>query len=164
MVVIIAITITFASLSLSSRAVDERLATEAERLEALLKLAADEAVVQGEEIGLLVASDGYGFYHLENDRWTAYEAGPLRERLLPDGLSLQLAGGADEDFRLPLPDSEEGDDGEKKQAQPQILLLSSGEITPFVLRLRAGRLAVFYEAEGRITGQIGLKRIGDRAT
>jgi general secretion pathway protein H len=162
-VVIIAITVTFAGLSLSSRAVDERLATEAERLEVLLKLAADEAVVQGEEIGLLVAADGYAFYHLENNQWAAYEEGALRERLLPEGMNLQLASDAGDEVQIPLPENEDRNADQKKRAQPQILLLSSGEITPFVLRLRAGQHRVYYEAEGRITGQIEMKRIGEKA-
>jgi general secretion pathway protein H len=164
-VVIIGITISFASLSLSSRAVDERLATEAERLEALLKLAADEAVIQGEEIGLLVGADGYAFYHLDRNQWAAYEAGPLRERALPEGMSLHLAGDGGEEVQIPLPDeTDRSMDKGKKAAQPQILLLSSGELTPFVLQLRIDQLEVVYEAEGKLTGQISMKRIGGKAT
>src|SRR5256885_1192009 len=64
-VVIIAITISIASLSLSGRAQDQRLVNEAERLQQLMLLAAEEANVRGEELGLLVANDGYRFYHLE---------------------------------------------------------------------------------------------------
>jgi general secretion pathway protein H len=164
-VVIIAIIVTFANLALSSRAVDERLATEAQRLEALLRLAADEAVVQGEEIGLLVASDGYAFYHLEQNRWLPYEEGPLRERVLPEGLSLRLVSAGGDEVQLPLPaDAEEDGDKQRKRVQPQILLLSSGELTPFVLELGAARLPVRYQAEGRITGQIELKRIRGEAS
>ena len=163
-VVIIGITITFASLTLSSRAVEERLATEAERLEALLKLAADEAIVQGEEIGLLVGADGYAFYHLDQNRWAAYEVGPLRERVLPEGFSLHLARDGGEDVQIPLPEEADRDNDNKKKLQPQILMLSSGELTPFVLQLRAEHLAVFYQAEGLITGQIELKRIGGKPT
>jgi general secretion pathway protein H len=159
-VVIIAITVSFASLSLSSRAVEERLTTEAERLEALLRLAADEAVVQGQEIGLLVASDGYAFYHYDyaQNRWLPYEEGPLRERQLPEGLSLRLLSESDEALRLPQPQGTEKNsdpDQDKKRVQPHILLL-----TPFVLQLSAAQQAVHYQAEGRLTGQIEMKRIG----
>lgn len=165
MVVIIAITVSFASLSLSSRAIEERLATEAERLDALLRLAADEAVVQGQEIGLLVANDGYAFYRLEQNRWQPYEEGPLRERVLPEGLNLRLVNAGGEEAQLPLPaDAEEDGDKQHKRVQPQILLLSSGELTPFVLELSVARLPVRYRAEGRITGQIELERIGGEAS
>jgi general secretion pathway protein H len=160
-VVIIAITVSFASLYLSSRAVEERLVTEADRLEALLRLAADEAVVQGQEIGLLVASDGYAFYHLEQHRWVPYEVGPLRERQLPAGLSLRLVSDGGDTVQIPLPaDDEKNPDKDKKTPQPHILLLSSGELTPFVLQLNAEQLTVHYQAEGRITGQIEMKRVG----
>ncbi len=159
-IVIIGVTISFASLSLSSRAVDERLANEANRLQALLKLAADEAVVQGEEIGFLLASDGYAFYHLEENQWAAYAEGPLRERVLPDGLKLYLASDESEEFQIPLPeDDDKNSDSKKKKTLPQILLLSSGELTPFALELRADHLPVYYRAEGKITGQISLQRL-----
>jgi general secretion pathway protein H len=163
-IVIIGITVSFASLSLSSRAVDERLASEADRLLALLKLSADEAVVQGEEIGLLVAGDGYAFYHLEDNTWTAYPEGPLRERSLPDGMRLYLASDGREEVQLPLPqDNDRNAQTKKKQTEPQILMLSSGELTPFVLELRADHLPVYYRAEGKITGQISMERLGVKA-
>jgi general secretion pathway protein H len=164
-VVIIGITVSFASLSLSSRANDERLGNEANRLEALLKLAADEAIVQGEEIGLLVAADGYAFYHLEQNQWTAYEQGPLRERELPTGMSLYLSDDGREELQIPLPqDADKNADKDKKRKDPQILMLSSGEVTPFVLQLRAQHLRVLYQAEGKITGQIEMKRIEEKPT
>lgn len=159
-IVIIGITVSFASLSLSSRAVDERLSSEADRLLALLKLAADEAVVQGEEIGMLLASDGYAFYHLEDNKWVAYAEGPLRERNLPQGTRLFLASDESETIQLPAPKAEDRNtDPKKKSAEPQILMLSSGELTPFVLELRADHLPVYYRAEGKITGQIDMERL-----
>ncbi|MGH8454243.1 MAG: type II secretion system minor pseudopilin GspH [Nevskiales bacterium] len=162
-IVIIGIVVSFASLSLSSRAADERLTTEAQRLEVLLKLAADEAIVQGEEIGLLVAGDGYAFYHLKENRWAEYEQGSLRERALPEGMNLYLVSDGREDVQIPLPeDQKKNPDDQKKKPSPQILLLSSGELTPFVLQLRAEHLKAFYQAEGKITGQIEMKRIGDK--
>lgn len=160
-VVIIAITVTFAGLSLGSRAAEDRLDTEARRLEALLRLAADEAIVQGEEIGLLVASDGYAFYHLEDNRWAAYEEGSLRERSLPEDLKLRLVSDGREDLPLPLPTDTGADGDEAKRPSPQILLLSSGELTPFVLELHASGLSSHYRAEGSLTGQIELKRVTD---
>lgn len=163
-IVIIGITVSFASLSLSSRAVDERQATEADRLLVLLKLAADEAVVQGEEIGLLLAADGYAFYHLEDNKWTEYPEGPLRERVLPDGIRLYLASDGREEVQLPLPpDKEKNAETKNKKTEPQILMLSSGELTPFVLELRADHLPVYYRAEGKITGQISMERLEVKA-
>ena len=46
------------------------------------------------------------------------------------------------------------------KATRDALFLSSGELTPFVLELRAGRLPVHYRAEGKITGGIEMKRLG----
>lgn len=160
-VVIIAIIVSLAGLRLSARAVDERLAREAERLQVLLQLAADEAVVQGDEIGLLVAADGYAFYHLEQNRWIPYETGPLHERQLPEGMSLHLT--QDEDvgaLQLPLPDTDDRNAGKKsKQPVPQILLLSSGELTPFVLQLRMNGHPVYFQSEGKLTGTLETRRV-----
>lgn len=160
-VVIVAIVVSLAGLRLSARAVDERLAKEAERLQVLLQLAADEAVVQGQEIGVLVASDGYAFYHLEKTGWASYEEGPLRERELPSGMTLHLsqeAAAGVEAFSIPLPEDEGGEKKDKAPA-PQILLLSSGELTPFVLRLRLAGHPAYFQSEGRITGTIETRRI-----
>jgi general secretion pathway protein H len=154
-VIIISIVVSFASLSLGARAQDERLANEALRLNQLMQSAAEEAVVQGEELGLLVAADGYRFYHLEEKRWTPYTDGPLRERRLPDGIQIQLALDGDQNFEMLKVEKKEN------ESVPQILFLSSGELTPFVLELRSGRLPVHYRAEGRITGGIEMKRVGN---
>lgn len=163
--VIISIIVSFAGLSLSSRATDERLENEADQLGALLQLAADEAIVQGEEIGLLIAADGYAFYHLEENQWTAYDAGPLRERNLPPGMNLTLASNDREQVELPLPESADKNAGQdKKKPQPQILLLSSGELTPFVLQLRLERYPVYFQAEGKMTGAITVTRVSAKST
>lgn len=165
-IVIIGIIISFASLSLSSRALEDRLTSEADRLDALLSLAADEAIVQGEEIGLLVAADGYAFYHLDQNEWTPYEQGSLRERELPEGINLTLvADSSSEEVVIPLPgDQGKNPDRSEDALTPQILLLSSGELTPFVLQLYTEHLKAFYQAEGKITGQIEMKRIGGKST
>lgn len=158
-VIIIAIVVSFAGLSLGSRAQDERLANEAERLHQLLKLAAEEAQVQGDELGLLVANDGYRFYHLDNNRWSAYQDGSLRERHLPDGMRLFLAQDRKDEVQIPIKKQDSKKKDEKQDPPPQILLLSSGELTPFTMELHAEHLAVFYRAEGKITGDIEVRRI-----
>lgn len=163
-IVIIGITITFASLSLSSRAGEDRLAAEAERLHALLVLASDEAIIQGEQIGLLVAADGYAFYHLEDNQWIAYEQGSLRERRLPEGMTLYLSGDTEDRDKAFKIVAESNPDQDKKSVSPQVYMLSSGELTPFTLQLRASHLKAHYQAEGDITGQIKIKRIGEQPT
>ena len=48
---------------------------------------------------------------------------------------------------------------EKQEEPPQILLLSSGELTPFTLELRAEHLSVYYRTQGNITGAIVSERL-----
>jgi general secretion pathway protein H len=157
-VIIIAIIVTFASLSLSGRAQDDRLANEAERMDQLLKLAADQATVQGEQVGMLVASDGYAFYHFDAHHWTAYNDGPLRERHLPEGMRLYFSQDKNNAVQIAAADPPDKDDKNKDKTAPQILFLSSGELTPFTIELHADNLAAYYRAEGKITGSIDVKR------
>lgn len=89
--VIIAIIIAFAGLSLGGRSLDDRMETEARRLEQLMKLAADEAQLRGEEVGFRYTTAGYEFLVLGLDgRWLRYDTGPLRSRTLPPPLEIQL--------------------------------------------------------------------------
>ncbi|MEX6502074.1 type II secretion system minor pseudopilin GspH [Pseudomonas zhanjiangensis] len=99
---------------------------EAERLCGLIGVLAEEAVLDNREYGLQLSPDGYRVlgYDSRSGRWHAVDDKPHR---LPawaelsfelEGQPLRLAGGADE------PD-----------LAPQLLILSSGELSPFRLRL-----------------------------
>jgi hypothetical protein len=66
-------------------------------------------------------------------------------------------------MELPLSsDKDRNEDKNKKSIQPQILLLSSGELTPFVLQLRLKNHSSYFRAEGKITGSMEFKRMSDR--
>lgn len=152
-VVIIGVIAGFAVLSIGSRALDDRLDTEARRLKELVALAADEAVLQGIELGFLQTAEGYAFLALGPDgQWAPLESDTLRARAVAEPLFLRLVV---EGRKAEAPD---GDEEDKQGATPQVLLLSSGETTPFRLEVRARDHAPYYELAGDVLGRFTLER------
>ena len=154
-VVIIGVMATVAVMSIGNRSLDDRLALEARRLQELLTLAADEAVLQGVELGFVQTPEGYEFLQLKDGRWLPIEdAGPLRARALaePFYLSLQVDGRAVAPSRT--------DDG-KVELKPQVVLLSSGDATEFILDLKAREYDPYYRLHGDVLGRTTLDRKGN---
>lgn len=141
MVVVLAILSMAIGLLLRGQSISpaRELAEQAERLQATLELALDQATLQGREYGLVVHPAGYQFVVLDHTRqiWQPLHQPPLGPHALAAGQQLEVwqAGAASFDRVL---------SGMKKQpavaghgAMPAILLQSSGELSPFRIRLRA---------------------------
>jgi general secretion pathway protein H len=149
-VLIIGIIVTFAVLSLGNRALDDRLETEARRLQQLIALAAEESEIQGLDYGWSYTLDGYKFLGLDNSgQWVNLPGSTLRPRPLVDPLYLDLRV----EGRAMGPSSIDN-----KTEEPQILLLSSGETTAFRLELRARDYKPFYRLEGDALGRFKFQR------
>jgi len=101
--------------------------TEARRLEVLLQMAREHAVVQAVEMGFTVEDDGYSFYYYDEiaQSWAQMQQAPFGVRKLPETmtLSLEIVGKG-----FSLADNEDA-------KGPKLLLLSSGEATPFELEI-----------------------------
>ena len=109
-------------------------------------------MLEGRDVGLRIDALGYDFlrYDGRNERWEMVTEDPLlRERLFPDGMS---AGLWLESRRVQLP--ERSPPSEDTPALPQILVLASGDVVPFEVRLeRAGTeeiRAIAGHADGKI--------------
>lgn len=175
MVVVILITgilVTFAMLSIGNRPMEDKLENEARRLQAIIQLAAEESEARGVEIGLRFSRSGFRLLAIdENRRWDDYERqGALRRRAVAEPLQLRLrVEGRPVELKAEDPkevqDAKPKEDGElrptdkAKAIEPQILLLSSGEMTPFSLELIAPGLAYGYRLEGDLFGRLKLERI-----
>lgn len=151
-VVIISILVGFSVLSIGSRSLDDKLDLEAQRLEKLIALAAEEAERQGIELGFYVNNGYYEFLTLSPEgAWAPFsDTGPLRERPLPEPLRLQLTVEG-------RPVATESKDSEI--LTPQVLLLSSGEASPFVMDVTAPGLKSFYRLEGDLLGRFKFERL-----
>ena len=168
-IVIMGVMVTFASLSIGNRVNEDKLENEARRTEAIIRLASEEAEAKGIEIGLRFTEAGYRLLTLDsNRRWQDYElSGPLSRRsfkdpfalaLVVEGRPVRLPPELTPEQELALAESQVVKSEQQNDAQnltPQILLLSSGEITAFVLDMTAPGLDAGYrisaDAFGRIT-------------
>lgn len=153
-VVIIGILVTFATLSVGSRSLDDRVEFEARRLEKTFQLALEEAEIKGLLIGFRHTAERYEFVSLNAEgKWAAYaESGPFRARALarPFEILLSVEG-------RPVPPAQDPKD-EESEPEPQILLLPSGEATAFVMVVRAAGLPDFYTLEADALGKLTLTR------
>lgn len=112
-----------------------------------LQLSNEEAILSGKDFGLRVdeKKSHLVFLSMEDKGWQPLESKKMASQLqLPEGLSLQFELGGNtwkNDDRLFKPgslfdDDKFADEGEqKKQLPPQVFILSSGELTPFVLSI-----------------------------
>lgn len=104
------------------------LRSEAERLSGLIGVLLDEAVLDNREYGLSFTREGYRVLRYDPQR-TEWQALDRQAHRLPEWaeLSFEVEGEA---LSLATEDSAEA---------PQLLILSSGELTPFRLRMAERR-------------------------
>lgn len=144
--VIIGTLVSLAVLSTGTPGGSRELRDEAERLQALIGVLADEAVLDGREYGLLLEDGSYRVLAYDElaGRWQPLESQP--EHRLPAwaGFELTLDGEA---LQLPGPEGKDGAvtaagrdvEEDRQRLEPQLLILSSGELSAFRLRLQERR-------------------------
>lgn len=139
-IVIIAIVMSVAVLSLGLLGDDREIQTEARRLMSLFELAQEEAMLQGREYGVEFTTSAYRFveYDALTNQWAVlFGDDTLRLRQLPEDYELTLIIEDKEVILEPEPaviDTEEDDRGAEQYA-PHLLLFSSGDMTPFELEI-----------------------------
>jgi len=149
-VVIIGIMLGVSALSMRGDSHAELLQREATRMIALLNLASQEAVMRSEQIAVRYSDDGYAFMLLQNGRWVPMDNDPtLRARRFPDDISLRL-----ELQDNPPPSLLSGDESDL----PQVFLLSSGEMTPFVVTLFSPATERRFVIKGSLLGRLELEK------
>jgi len=154
-VVIIAVMATLGMSSIVNRSLDDHLELEARLLQQLFRLAGEEAVMKGAELGFVQTPEGYEFLMLKDGHWIPLEeAGPLRARPLAEPFYLRLQV----DGRAVLPVRT---DDPKAELVPQVVLLSSGDATEFTLDLKAERYQPYYRLSGDVLGRVTLDRKGN---
>ena len=134
-----------AVLSIGSTHSSRDIRDEAQRLAALISVLADEAVLDSREYGLLIDDEGYRVLHyeeasgrwLEADRREAHQVPEwMRLQLELDGTPLRLVAPVRErDDPAGLSDRRERAQRDTPRLEPQLLILSSGELSPFSLTL-----------------------------
>jgi general secretion pathway protein H len=128
---------------------ERELEQEVQRMVRLIQLAKEEAVLNRIELAVKFSPNAYEFLRQEDDNWLPYSDHRLfyprnlgeeyELRLLQDGISVSL---------------QEEDAG-------RILLLSSGEMTPFELYLGLFNSEQRYHLIGNALGEIAVEHPGD---
>lgn len=139
-------TVTFTALGKSA---EQKLEEQAQRFAVVVNMASDFAVLNQQELGLRIEEGSYYFVYLdEEQKWQRIEQDKVFEqRELEEDVTLALElddlpwqeeeslfdqGLFDETLSVSEDEVEIGEE-EEKLPPPQVLLLSSGEITPFSL-------------------------------
>ena len=139
-IVIIAVISAVALLSLGILGDDRSLQREARRLSSLIELANDEASIQGRDYGLEFMRSGYRFVEYDPllNKWYEMIGDDfLRPRQIEEGLEFELII---ENRRVLLDESaaetqrDEDDTNLTDDYIPHILIMSSGDVSPFELR------------------------------
>lgn len=156
-VVIVSILFSFLMLSIRSNSPEDIIKEEARRLNQLLQLALEEAVLRNTEYGLLFNAHGYQFLQLNENNWQTIDTDKLlRKRELPLEMEIELAVEQTDIIIADAPeDPEEGDDEKtEEKIKPQIFLMSSEEITPeFSARFTIPGVETSYIVNATINGK-----------
>ncbi len=151
-VTVIAIIVSLAMLNLSILRDDREIRREARRVAALVQVAQDEALLQGREYGIEFLQTAYRFVEFDpyELRWMEMlDDAQYRTRTLPEGMEFELLLedqvvilnldaidlSTDEDDDENSPVSRDQTPGRTDGFQPHVLLYSSGDMTPFELRV-----------------------------
>jgi general secretion pathway protein H len=136
--VIIGCMLSLAVLSMGNSGGSRELRGEAERLAAVIGLLLEEATLDNREYGLYVRGASYRVLAYDDSRGQWQPRADTPEYQLPEwiDLDLELEGSA---LKLPARVSADDEQASESKLTPQLLLLSSGELSPFTLRLRDQR-------------------------
>jgi general secretion pathway protein H len=135
-IVIIGVIVASATLAVGVLGRDRELENEARRFAAVLTQAREEAELQGMDVGIFLARPAYEYFRYDGRRehWTPIEDDDLfKTRELPEGVSVRLW--LDGREVILKPKLEPFDEKERDKHLPQLMLLSSGDLNPFELRL-----------------------------
>jgi len=135
----------YALYTVDNSAPQNKVERSAKKLAALTQLTLDKAVLTGRDFGIAFSEDNYHFVELVEQRWQAATDPLLGEQSLEYiDMSLSVEGFewlpdldsfASNDIFTEREVDRERDEQEKPHI-PQLLILSSGELTPFVVNFR----------------------------
>lgn len=136
----------------------QKLRREAADFTMIINAAADEAVMRGIEIGVVLDDEGYRFVVFDpaTKRWQVPELNGLAEHKFPERYAIEFSlDGSEVDERMIERIKLLAQRSDDERLRPSILILSSGEVTPFALTLRAGS-----EGSSKSTAMISMRSDG----
>ena len=154
LVVVAIIGLLAGAVALSFQAIgkDQEMEQETGRLRSMIDLLHEEALMQTRDYGLMFSETGYRFYIFDYQtlKWLEAQGDDLLE---PHALRPQLSMVLLLDGReVPLERDFESQD--IKNAEPQVMLLSSGEVTPFQIEMSRDGIQGTFEIEAALDGKV----------
>ncbi|HVS22537.1 MAG TPA: type II secretion system minor pseudopilin GspH [Gammaproteobacteria bacterium] len=139
---------------------DPQAEQEVRRLRGLIDLLHEDALMQSRDYGLMLTTGGYRFYAYDYKqlKWLQVAGDRLLdEHALPSKqleLGLELDG---KDVRL---EKAFATIDREKDPAPQVMILSSGELTPFKLDVSRSSLPGRYSLTGELDGKLAVAENG----
>ncbi len=147
-ILIIGIIINFIVVKIDANNPLDQLKAEARRFTSLTELATEEALLRSALIGIAIEEHSYQFLLFTESDWEPIQEDIFRERKLPEDIHLRLVI---EDVMESML-TQEND-------TPDIILLPSGEITPFELEISSQLIDDSYRVGGDETGTLHLDHV-----
>ncbi len=152
-IVIMAVVISITVLSVSSTGRDSQLDEESRRIEGLVGLLHERALLEGRDFGLRIEPAAYEFvvYDPRRDRWMRLDQErEFRHRDLPKGITFQLQLDSQTVVIKAVDRNLTGGD----PPGPQVAIAASGEGTPFRLTLQRDATQAKASVDGDALGKI----------
>ena len=151
-VVILAVLAGALTLAMGGLGGERQLEQQAQRTQALIGYACEQAELVGRDIGVSIDRRGYRFSRRNGAAWLPLENDELRPRKWLDGTQTALSS---DGHAIVV-----GDDFPEK---PQLVCFSSGELTPFRLELRLADLVQGWQLDGAPDATLKLAAVTERA-
>ena len=155
-VAIIGIFVGVTVLSVQITGEDRESEQEAFRLKSLLDLLREDALLRGTDYGVHFSENGYNFYYYDYARrsWLLPPAdGLVIQHDLPQALEMSVVVDDRDVVLEPAPDLDEGE-----TAVPQVMILSTGEMTPFTLEIYRDALGPRFALTAEFNGNMEIAR------
>jgi general secretion pathway protein H len=131
---------------------EKQLRNEIIRLQQVIRLAHEEAILNRNELAIRFRPNAYEFETLEDEEWQSISSPDfMRYREIDEDFSLSLL---QDGIPIPLQGEEGG----------RVLLASSGEMTPFELELRLVDSDAHYRLTGSAFGELNIEGVDDVPT
>jgi general secretion pathway protein H len=152
-IVIMAVVISLAVLSVGVTGRDSQLDEESRRIEGLVGLLHERALLEGRDFGLRIEPKAYEFvvYDPRHDRWVMLDQErEFRHRDLPNGITFQLQLDSQTVVIKPIDRELAG----RLPPNPQVAIAASGEGTPFRLTLLRDGTQAKASVDGDALGKV----------
>jgi general secretion pathway protein H len=159
-IIVIGVIVAAATLSIGVLGRDREVEDQTRRLWAVLRQASEEAELQGLDTGVFVSAQGYEFLYFipRLGHWVPVENDKLfAPRQLPEGLRYRMWLESREVVLKPDPVDRQEKDAETKW-QPQIMVLSSGEVMPFELRIERDNAEALWRVVAQPDNDLRIER------